>query len=84
MAKARRYTIYVPNSMSSKLENAYDLLVTIDSNLSKLIQCLLNSVIQVTKFIIQQKKNYRHYSWHLIIQDKETGNIYSTLKGIKK
>ncbi len=86
MAKSRKYTVCTPDSMSDKMEKAYYALVEIDCNFSRLLQSLLDSIISVSKFILNQKKNFRHYHWHLIIQDKETGQQYSTctIKGIKK
>ncbi|KKM18723.1 hypothetical protein LCGC14_1662840 [marine sediment metagenome] len=77
MKESRKYTIYTPVSMSVKTEKTYHALTDIDCNLSRLIQCLLDSIMKTVKFILKQKKNFRHYHWHIAIQDKETGQWYS-------
>lgn len=84
MSKARKHTIYVPDSMSDKLEKAYYALLNIDCNLSRLVQCLLVSIVSTAKFIHKHKKNFRHYNWGLIIQDKETDEYHSNIKGFNK
>ena len=83
MNKSRKYTICAPDSMSDKLEKTYHELIAIDSNFSRLIQCLLNSIISTSKYISGQRKNFRHYNWHIVIQDKENGQYYSTMKEFK-
>ncbi|KKM10369.1 hypothetical protein LCGC14_1721970 [marine sediment metagenome] len=86
MKKARKYTIYTPDHLADKLEKAYNALMDIDCNLSRLFQCLLDSIIDVVKFILKQGKNFRHYDWYLTIHDKETGQLYSTytMKGLRR
>ena len=84
MKRARKFTICAPDSFADKIENAYYALTNIDCNFSRFIQSTLNSVIDVSKFIAKQKKNFRHYHWHLLIEDKETGEYYSTFKEFKK
>jgi len=84
--KSRKYTICAPDILSVKLDAAYDALTNIDCNFSRLLHCILSSIINVAAFIAKQKKNFRHYHWHLIIQDRETGQYYSSseMKGIRK
>jgi len=77
MKESRKYTICAPDNLSDKLEKAYYALVDIDCNFSRLLHCLLGSILDVVKFILKQKKNFRHYHWHIAIQDKETGQWYS-------
>ena len=72
--------------MSVKTEKAYHALTDIDCNLSRLIQCLLDSILDAVGFILKQKKNFRHYNWYLTIHDKETGQLHSTytMEGLRK
>ena len=68
--KAR--TICFPESLVEKSDEAYDKLLEIDCNFSRLLQNLLDSIIAVAKIVLKQKKNFRHFRWEIIIQDKET------------
>ncbi len=79
-----QYTVCVPEHLSKKFEQTYNTLLDIDANFSKIIQCLLGSLIRMSKYIIMQKKNFRHYEWHIMIEDKETGKVYYTHKKGKK
>lgn len=78
--KSRKYTICAPDSMSDDLEKSYYILVSIDCNFSRLLQSLLKSIIYTATYILKQKRNFRHYHWHLLIEDKETGALFSTYK----
>ena len=80
---AQKYTIYVPDPIAETISNAYYALLNIDSNFSRLLQCLVSSILRTAKFIRKQKKNFRHYEWHIIIQDKETKRWYSTSSALK-
>lgn len=73
-----KHTIYIPEKLKKETKDAYDVLLNIDSNFSKLIQCILYSIIKTAKYIVLQKKNFRHYEWHLIIHDRETNQYFST------
>ena len=78
--QSRKYTLCAPDNMSDKLEQAYNSLTDIDCNFSRLIQCLLDRILDTVKYISKQKKNFRHYTWHLLILDKDTGQCYTTCK----
>lgn len=77
MSPTRKHTLCVPKNMSDKLDKTYNALLEIDCNFSKIIQCLLDSILNAARFIIRQRKNFRHYHWHIVIQDKETKQYYS-------
>ena len=80
MAKSRKHTLCVPDSMAKDIEKAYNALVDIDCNFSRLLQCLLGSIGDIAIFILKQKKNFRHYHWHIVIQDKDTNECYGLYK----
>lgn len=76
-----RYSqIYWPTSMHKKKNQVYNLLLDIDCNYSRFVQSVLPSLSEVCKLIISIGKNFRHFEWHLLIIDKETGDGYSSLK----
>lgn len=78
--KEEKYNvIYWPSPLLELKRKAYDLLLEIDCNYSRLLQSLLYSIITICKFIIKQKKNFRHYEWQFIIKDRKTGLWHSTL-----
>ncbi len=74
--KEKQYhMLYFPEDMVKDQEKSYNLLLDIDSNLSKLFQLILQDVINVCQRIKKRGKNWRHYTWHLVCIDKETHEI---------
>jgi len=79
--KERQYTaIYFPEDMLEKKDIAYLKLMDIDSNWSKVIQGLLDSVIEVATEIARQGKNYRHFNFEIVAFDKLDDNNVITVK----
>lgn len=78
--KEEKYNvIYWPAPMLEQKQTAYDLLLEIDCNWSRLLQSLLGSVIHICKYILSQDLNFRHYKWELLIQHRKTGECHSSL-----
>lgn len=78
MNESHKYTIYVPAKLSEKTVRTYNILMDIDCNFSRFFQSILNSLIIVAKYINKHKSNFRHYHWYIIIQDKKTGQYFSS------
>lgn len=75
--KERQYTaIYFPEDMLEKKDIAYIKLLAIDANWSKLVQEMIDSVIEVTEKIAKQGKNFRHFKFEIVAFDREnTDNV---------
>ena len=69
-------TIYWPGILVEPKKIAADMLVQIDCNFSKLLHLLIVDVVSITAWIIQKKKNFRHYDWYIVVVDNETGEKY--------
>lgn len=76
-----RYSqIYWPTNMHKQKNKVYDLLLDIDCNYSRIVQSILPNLEEICKLILSVGKNFRHFEWHLLIIDKETGDGYSSLR----
>ena len=79
--KQRQYTaIYFPASMIDEREKTWFALQDIDCNFSKLIQVLTKQIFSLAKFILSKDKNFRHFSWFIVIRDNSDEQVYSTEK----
>ncbi len=79
--KERQYSsIYFPEGLVKEREQTWDALQNIDCNFSKIIQIFLWQLKGLSRFIIKQNKNFRHYEWILVIRDKRSEETY-TCKG---
>ena len=74
--KPIRYTVYIPSQQGYITRLALNALKNIDCNFSRLICCLLTSIIGIAASIVELDKNFRHFNWELIIQDKKTSQWY--------
>lgn len=78
--KEQKYNVvYWPVDMLEQRTEVYDLLLDIDCNYSRFLQSILHNLADICRLIISVGKNYRHYDWHLLIIDKESGDGYSSL-----
>ncbi len=74
--KEKQYhMLYFPIDMAEDAEEAYNLSLDIDCNFSKIVQLLLKDITNICARIIKRKKNWRHYTWHLVCIDKDTHEI---------
>lgn len=79
--REQKYSVvYWPAAMLDQKMDVYDLLLDIDCNFSRFLQSILHNLSDICKLIISMGKNFRHYSWHLLIIDNKTGDGYSSLK----
>ena len=85
--KQKQYSaIYFPEEMIDSREKTWFALQRIDCNFSRVIQAILHQLRRLACLILSKDKNFRHFNWYLIIEDKQDGKIYSTFtpkKGIK-
>lgn len=72
--------IYWTDKMLEQKFDVYDLLLDIDCNYSRFLRSILTNLGDICKLIISVGKNFRHFEWHLLIIDKETGDGYSSLR----
>lgn len=76
--KEEQYTaIYFPEKQIKLKNQVVDALVDIDFNFSKLIQKLLKQILVLAIMIKALKKNYRHFSFYLVIKDNQTNVLYA-------
>lgn len=79
--KSEKYSvIYWPVSIHKKRLEVYDLLLDIDCNYSRFLQSIIHNLADICRLIQSIGKNFRHFEWHLLIVDKETGEGYSSLR----
>lgn len=79
--KSEKYSvIYWPVSIHKKRLEVYDLLLDIDCNYSRFLQSMIHNLADICRLIKSIGKNFRHFNWHLLIVDKETGEGYSSLR----
>lgn len=77
-----RQTLYIPNKHIDDIFEAQASLAIIDCNFSRLICCLAKNIIKIVVVICKIGKNYRHFNWEIVIQDRETGQWYDRRSAI--
>lgn len=69
--KDEQYTaIYFKQEQLADKQEAYFSMLDIDCNWSKLIQVLLADIIRICKEIKAKGKNFRHYNFKLVAEEK--------------
>lgn len=64
--------LYFPEDMLEEKTKAYNLLLDIDCNFSRLIQQLLPEIIRVAGDIEALEESFRDYEWQLCVKKKGT------------
>ncbi len=66
--------LYFPEAMIEDKQRAYDALLDIDANFSKLIQLLLPDIIAIGELMAKDEANYRDYVWELRATRKDANS----------
>ena len=66
------YTVYFPKSLIKPAEEMIIALTLIDANVSVILQQLIPSICKCAKGIKKRNKNFRHFTWKIILEEKET------------
>lgn len=69
-------TIYVHPSSKRGKDFAEEALDEVDCNFSRILCMLFGPLYKICKIIAAIGKNYRHFSWHIIVKDRASGSYY--------
>lgn len=69
-------SIYITNRGKKDKDMAEESLDHIDCNFSRIMGILFIPIYRIGKIILSLRKNYRHFSWHILVKDRASGNWY--------
>lgn len=64
--------IYFPKHQRAAKEKLCFLLQDIDANMSRIVQQLLPSMTALAEQIAKDQKNFRHYNWEVMLEERRT------------
>lgn len=64
--------IYFPKHQRAAKEKLAFLLQDIDANFSRIVQQLLPSLTALAEQIAKEQKNFRHYTWEVVLEERKT------------